>query len=72
MHSLVVHPPSGVTKGVVTAAPPPARVLGCERSQERAQRLFFVVDRGEKPLGRSALTNHETGPSLRNPELFFE
>jgi hypothetical protein len=47
-------------------------VLGCERSQERAQRLFFVVDGGGEALGGSALTNHETGPSLRNPELFFE
>jgi hypothetical protein len=72
MHSLVVHPPSSVTKGVVTAAPAPARVLGRELSQKRAQRLFFVVDRWDQPLGRSALANHETGPSLRNPELFFE
>jgi hypothetical protein len=47
-------------------------VLGRELSQKRAQRLFFVVDRWDQPLGRSALANHETGPSLRNPELFFE
>ena len=72
MHSLVVHPPSGGLKGVVTAAPAPPRMLLCELSQERAQRLFFVVDRSEKPLGGSALTNHVTGPSLGNPELFFE
>jgi hypothetical protein len=47
-------------------------VLGRELSQKRAQRLFFVVDGGGEALGGTALTNHETGPSLRNPELFFE